>query len=134
MLPSSRLAAASSLRTLAPAARGLHASGVRHAEADAAAGAGGLEFTFTVPSKALYESASVEMVILPGGDGMYGVMPNHVPTVAELKPGVVYVQETAGADLTKFFVSGGFATGERTAHARAKTLSISHGARRPFGL
>ena len=121
MLPSSRLAAASSLRTLAPVARSLHASGVRHAEAEAAAGAGGLEFTFTVPSHSLYESANVEMVILPGGDGMYGVMPNHVPTVAELKPGVVYVQETAGADLTKYCVSGGFATGERT-HSHAQCV------------
>ena len=117
-LPSSRLAGASSLRKLAPpAVRSLHASGVRHADGDAAAG--GLELTFTVPSKALYEGANVEMVILPGGDGMYGVMPNHVPTVAELKPGVVYVQESAGSELTKYFVSGGFATGERCAQAAA---------------
>ena len=89
--------------------RGLRASAIARAEGDAAAG--GLNFTFTVPTKSLYEDASVEMVILPGGDGQYGVMPNHVPTVAELKPGVVYVQETAGSELTKYFVSGGFATG-----------------------
>ena len=90
--------------------RGLRASAIARAEGDAAAG--GLNFTFTVPTKSLYEDASVEMVILPGGDGQYGVMPNHVPTVAELKPGVVYVQETAGSELTKYFVSGGFATGK----------------------
>ena len=50
------------------------------------------------------------MVILPGGDGMFGVMPNHVPTITEVKPGVVSVQETAGGPLTKYFVSGGFAS------------------------
>ncbi|EOD38688.1 hypothetical protein EMIHUDRAFT_77818, partial [Emiliania huxleyi CCMP1516] len=51
-----------------------------------------------------------EMVILPGGGGHFGVMPNHVPTIAELKPGVVSVQEAAGGPLTKYFVSGGFAS------------------------
>lgn len=50
------------------------------------------------------------MVILPGSDGFFGVLPNHVPTIAELKPGVVQVQETAGGPLAKYFVSGGFAS------------------------
>ena len=50
------------------------------------------------------------MVILPGGDGQFGVMPSHVPTITELKPGVVSVQEAAGGPLTKYFVSGGFAS------------------------
>lgn len=50
------------------------------------------------------------MVILPGGDGMFGVMANHVPTITELKPGVVSVQEAAGGPLTKYFVAGGFAS------------------------
>ena len=61
-----------------------------------------------MPSSVLYEDAPVEMVIVPGGDGMFGVMPSHVPTIAELKPGVVSVQETAGGPLTKYFISGGF--------------------------
>ena len=65
---------------------------------------------FTVPTKALYEGVGVEMVILPGGDGQFGVMPSHVPTITELKPGVVSVQEAAGGPLTKYFVSGGFAS------------------------
>ena len=80
----------------------------------AAAPAGAMTFSFTVPSESIYDSAPVEMVILPGGDGQFGVMPNHVPTIAELKPGVVSVQEEAGGPLIKYFVSGGFAsmTGE----------------------
>ena len=71
---------------------------------------GGLTLNFTVPTKSIYKKAKVEMVILPGGDGMFGVMPNHVPTITEVKPGVVSVQETAGGPLTKYFVSGGFAS------------------------
>jgi F-type H+-transporting ATPase subunit delta len=90
------------------AARSLHATGARFA--DEAAAAGGLTLNFALPSKSLYTEAAVEMVILPGGDGMFGVMANHVPTITELKPGVVSVQEAAGGPLTKYFVSGGFAS------------------------
>jgi len=102
-------APAQTLRAAVAASRSLRTSAVARAE-DGAGGTGGLSLTFTVPSKSLYEEEPVEMVILPGGDGMYGVMPNHVPTIAELKPGVISVQESAGGPLTKYFVSGGFAT------------------------
>lgn len=36
-----------------------------------------------------------------------GILPGHVATIAELKPGVMIVQE--GNDTTKYFVSSGFA-------------------------
>ena len=36
-----------------------------------------------------------------------GVLPGHVATIAELKPGVMSVHE--GTDVTKYFVSSGFA-------------------------
>ncbi|CAI0417675.1 unnamed protein product [Linum tenue] len=36
-----------------------------------------------------------------------GVLPGHVPTIAELKPGVMTVHE--GTDVSKYFVSSGFA-------------------------
>ena len=66
-----------------------------------------------MPNKALYQDAKVEMVILPGGDGQFGVMPSHVPTITEVKPGVVSVQDAVGGPLTKYFVAGGFASGTR---------------------
>lgn len=109
--PSARVGLA---RSLAPAlSRALRTTGARLAD-EAASGGGGLTLNFNLPSKSLYSEASVEMVILPGGDGMFGVMPSHVPTITELKPGVVSVQETAGGELSKYFVSGGFASGART--------------------
>jgi F-type H+-transporting ATPase subunit delta len=46
-------------------------------------------------------------VILPGVSGMFGIKANHVPTVAQLKPGVVELH--SGPDVSKFFISGGFA-------------------------
>lgn len=49
----------------------------------------------------------MEQVLLPGVEGYFGVKANHVPIIAQLKPGVVELHD--GADITKYFVSGGFA-------------------------
>jgi len=97
-------------RQAAPAARLVHATRAAREDAPKAANPGELLFTLTDPASCIFEAAPVEMVILPGVDGQFGVMPNHVPTIAELKPGVVSVQEAAGGPLTKYFVSGGFAS------------------------
>jgi len=93
-----------------PALRSLRTSSVRQADEAPKAVDGAMSFDFTLPSATLYSEAPVEMVILPGVDGQFGVMPNYVPTIAELKPGVIAVQETAGGPLTKYFVPGGFAS------------------------
>uniref|UniRef100_A0A7S3ESZ6 ATP synthase F1 complex delta/epsilon subunit N-terminal domain-containing protein n=1 Tax=Haptolina ericina TaxID=156174 RepID=A0A7S3ESZ6_9EUKA len=95
------------LRVAAPAARSLHATGARFA--DEVSGPA-VTLNFTLPSRALYVESQVAMVMLPGDDGVFGVMPSHVPTVAQLKPGLVQVMETEGAPLKKYFISGGFAT------------------------
>lgn len=47
------------------------------------------------------------MVIVPATTGQMGVLPGHVSTIAELKPGLLSVHE--GSDVTKYFVSSGFA-------------------------
>ena len=47
------------------------------------------------------------MVIVPATTGQMGVLPGHVATIAELKPGVLSVHE--GNDTIKYFVSSGFA-------------------------
>ena len=47
------------------------------------------------------------MVIIPGADGLFGVLPGHVPIITELKPGVVTVQVDNNVD--RYFVSSGFA-------------------------
>ena len=89
------------------ASRLLHATAARFADAAAAPS---LTLNFTLPSKGLYVNTPVEMVILPGSDGEFGVMPSHVPTISTLKPGVVSVQEEASGPLKKYFISGGFAS------------------------
>ncbi|KAG6496112.1 hypothetical protein ZIOFF_043960 [Zingiber officinale] len=52
-------------------------------------------------------ASEVDMVIVPATTGQMGVLPGHVATIAELKPGVLSVHE--GNDVTKYFVSSGFA-------------------------
>lgn len=47
------------------------------------------------------------MVIVPATTGQMGILPGHVPTIAELKPGLLSVHE--GSDITKYFISSGFA-------------------------
>lgn len=50
----------------------------------------------------------MESVIIPGSDGEYGVTVNHVPTVSQLKAGVLQIMHAEG-EPEKYFVAGGFA-------------------------
>ncbi|GJS54604.1 ATP synthase subunit delta', mitochondrial-like protein [Tanacetum coccineum] len=56
--------------------------------------------------KKMDESLSVDMVIVPAIRQM-GILPRHVPTIAELKPCLLSVHE--GNDMKKYFISSGFA-------------------------
>lgn len=58
-------------------------------------------------SYTLHIVSQVDMVIVPASTGQMGVLPGHVPTIAELKPGVLSVHD--GNDTKKYFVSSGFA-------------------------
>ena len=51
----------------------------------------------------------VDLVLVPAVTGDFGVMPGHVPTVAQLRPGVVTVHNELDKDVEKYFVSSGFA-------------------------
>ena len=49
------------------------------------------------------------MVLLPAVTGDFGAMPGHVPTIAQLRPGVVTMHNEMDKDVEKYFVSGGYA-------------------------
>uniref|UniRef100_A0A0D9WZ17 ATP synthase subunit delta', mitochondrial n=1 Tax=Leersia perrieri TaxID=77586 RepID=A0A0D9WZ17_9ORYZ len=66
-----------------------------------------LTVNFVLPYKSEIANKEVDMVIIPATTGQMGVLPGHVSTIAELKPGVLSVHE--GNDTTKYFVSSGFA-------------------------
>lgn len=66
-----------------------------------------MSFTFASPSEVIYnQSKNVKQVDVPSLSGSFGILANHVPVLAVLKPGVVTVTEKEGA-VKKFFVSSG---------------------------
>jgi F-type H+-transporting ATPase subunit delta len=80
--------------------------------APAEAGAGvpdKLQFNFFVPHETVCKKEKVDLVLLPAVTGDFGAMPGHVPTVAQLRPGVITVHKELDKDVQKYFVSGGFA-------------------------
>ncbi|KAK8555487.1 hypothetical protein V6N13_046016 [Hibiscus sabdariffa] len=65
-----------------------------------------LTVNFVLPYASELATKEVDMVIVPATTGQMGVLPGHVATIAELKPGVLSVHE--GNETTKYFVSSGF--------------------------
>ncbi len=63
-------------------------------------------FDLVSPEKLLF-SGEVEQVDVPGAEGDFGVLANHAPFVATLRPGILTVHGTSGAQ--KIVVLGGFA-------------------------
>ena len=56
-----------------------------------------------------HAALQVDLVLLPAVTGDFGVMPGHVPTVAQLRPGVVTIHKELDKQVEKLFVSSGFA-------------------------
>src|ERR1700744_4263440 len=65
------------------------------------------KFELVSPERIL-ASEEVGMVVVPGGDGDFGVLAEHAPLVSTIRPGVVAVYMPSG-EVKKIFVSGGFA-------------------------
>ena len=66
-----------------------------------------IEFELVSPERLLV-SESVEMVVVPGSEGDFGVLAGHAPTVSAVRAGLIAVYED-GAVTARIFVSGGFA-------------------------
>jgi len=68
-----------------------------------------MKFTFACPAAVFYNQAHVKQVDVPSFSGTFGILPQHVPTLAVLKPGVVTVYQDDG-NSKRFFVSSGSVT------------------------
>tara|TARA_R110000824_G_scaffold118960_9_gene271736 strand:- start:40099 stop:40497 length:399 start_codon:yes stop_codon:yes gene_type:complete len=66
-----------------------------------------LQFDLVSPER-LILSEAVDMVTVPGKEGDMGILANHTPVMATLRPGLLDV-ETAGQAVRRIFVRGGFA-------------------------
>jgi F-type H+-transporting ATPase subunit epsilon len=66
-----------------------------------------VEFELVSPERLLL-SEQVDMVVVPGAEGDFGVLPRHAPLISTLRPGIIRVFE--GREVKeRIFVAGGFA-------------------------
>jgi F-type H+-transporting ATPase subunit epsilon len=68
-----------------------------------------LQFELVSPEKLLL-SEPVGMVVVPGTEGNFGVLPGHALFISTVRPGVIDVYENGMPTISeRIFVSGGFA-------------------------
>jgi len=66
-----------------------------------------IAFELVSPERLLL-AEPVEMVVVPGGEGDFGVLARHAPMITTVRPGVIAIY--AGAKIARrIFVAGGFA-------------------------
>lgn len=68
---------------------------------------GKVEFELVSPEELLL-SQPVDMVVVPGEEGDFGVLHQHAPLISAVRPGVIKVHD-GGKVTEQIFVSGGFA-------------------------
>jgi F-type H+-transporting ATPase subunit epsilon len=66
-----------------------------------------VQFDLVSPERLLVSDV-YDMVVAPGEEGDFGVLPGHSPLIANLRPGVIDVYEN-GVVTDRVFVAGGFA-------------------------
>ena len=66
-----------------------------------------VQFELVSPEELLVEDA-VEMVVIPGEEGDFGVLPRHAPMLSTVRPGVISIYEN-NAVRDRIFIAGGFA-------------------------
>ena len=67
-----------------------------------------ISFDLVSPENLIFND-EVGMIIVPGKDGDFGVLPGHSKVMSSLRPGRVMVYGEGNNLLKAFFVSGGFA-------------------------
>lgn len=66
-----------------------------------------VQFELVTPERLLV-SRDVEMVVVPGSEGNFGVLPGHAPLIATIRPGTVDIYENRAVS-ERIFVVGGIA-------------------------
>src|ERR1700704_1840705 len=66
-----------------------------------------VQFELVSPER-LIVSAEVEMVVVPGTEGNFGVLPGHAPLISTIRPGTIDIYE-GGAITERIFIVGGIA-------------------------
>lgn len=83
------------------------------------------QFELVSPERLLVSKA-VDMVVVPGTEGDFGVLPQHAPFISSVRPGIIVVFE-GGEATERIFVAGGFAevTAERCTVLAEQAVPLS---------
>lgn len=65
-----------------------------------------LHFDLVSPERRLFQG-DVDMVVVPGEDGDFGVLPGHAPVMSAIRSGAIAMHD--GSDVRRTFIHGGFA-------------------------
>lgn len=64
-------------------------------------------FSLVLPERELVTTES-DMVVVPGSEGDFGVLPGHIPMITAVRPGVIELYDD-GKVTARYMVAGGFA-------------------------
>jgi F-type H+-transporting ATPase subunit epsilon len=67
-----------------------------------------VQFELVTPER-LVLSAEVEMVVVPGTEGNFGVLPGHSPLISTIRPGMIDIYESRPTISESIFVVSGIA-------------------------
>ncbi|KIX99083.1 ATP synthase subunit delta, mitochondrial [Fonsecaea multimorphosa CBS 102226] len=67
-----------------------------------------IKLSLALPHQSIYSSQDVVQVNIPAESGEMGILAQHVPSIEQLKPGLIEIIEESGGS-KQFFLSGGFA-------------------------
>ena len=86
---------------------------------------GKVSFELVSPERLLL-SVEADMVVVPGSEGDFGVLPRHAPLVSTVRSGVIAVHD-AGQVTERIFVAGGFAevTPQRCTVLAERAISVA---------
>jgi F-type H+-transporting ATPase subunit epsilon len=67
-----------------------------------------VQFELVTPER-LVLSTEVEMVVVPGTEGNFGVLPGHAPLISTIRPGMIEIYESRPVVSERIFVVSGIA-------------------------
>ena len=84
-----------------------------------------LEFEIVSP-EGIVISCHIDMVVIPGTEGYFGVLAGHIPLISTLRPGVISMYQE-GKIINRLFIARGFAevTQERCTVLADKVIQMS---------
>ncbi|KAI9225889.1 MAG: F1 complex, delta/epsilon subunit of ATPase [Piptocephalis tieghemiana] len=74
---------------------------------EAPSATGSLKLTLALPHQSIFKNVDVQQVNIASTSGDMGILANHVPSIEQLRPGIVEIVRAEGTK--KLFLSGGFA-------------------------